>query len=184
MSTKNKTSRRKAGKSPRRRGVGISTTRKRSSKNRLGTGFACSISIVQAVEGKGREVSTSVESMISERRGGGPRERSTAATAARNLVKGLNLETIAASLGSLASTHRLTIVHRLMEGPAGYGQLREATKLQAGPLYHHIGFLRLAGVVGPKSRDVYELTESGRRLALLSVLVPKLLRSRAKQHRA
>ncbi len=181
MSTKNKTNRRKAGKSLRRRGVGISTTRKRSSKNRLGTGFACSISIVQAVEGKGREVSTSVESMISERRGGGPRERSTAA---RNLVKGLNLEKIAASLGSLASTHRLTIVHRLMEGPAGYGQLREATKLQAGPLYHHIGFLRLAGVVGPKSRDVYELTESGRRLALLSVLVPKLLRSRAKRHRA
>jgi len=79
-------------------------------------------------------------------------------------------------MAALGSPHRLRILMKLLEGPGTYQTLRKATGLQAGPLYHHIGQLRLAGLVGPKQRDLYELTRGGRNLALVAMVLPQLAR--------
>ena len=51
-------------------------------------------------------------------------------------------------------------------GGATYADLKAATQLQPGPLYHHINGLRLAGLIGPKTRGRYVLTEMGVQAAL------------------
>ena len=43
---------------------------------------------------------------------------------------------------------------KLLDGPATYRALKRMTKLEAGPLYHHINQLRLAGLILPKQRDL------------------------------
>jgi predicted transcriptional regulator len=58
------------------------------------------------------------------------------------------------------------IMAKLLEGPATYRSLQRVTRLKPGPLYHHINQLRLAGLMLPKQRDVYELTRGGRNLIL------------------
>ena len=120
------------------------------------------------------------DSMLSGRRNG--EATSTAvAKAAKRLVQRCNPRETASLLASMSNPHRLVILHRLLQGPATYRQLQATCKLKAGPLYHHISSLRLAGLVGPKTRDYYELSEVGLRLTLLSGLVPKLARARGKR---
>jgi len=62
----------------------------------------------------------------------------------------------------------------LLEGPAVYKSLSKVTGLGAGPLYHHINCLRLAGLIRPPQRDVYELTRGGRNMILLVMALDKL----------
>ena len=157
------------------------TGRSQTSKTRIrksgATGWDCSIRLEHAVEGVLSRVEVHADSILSTRRNGMPTSNAVA-RAAKKLVQRCNPRETAALLASMSSPHRLVILHRLLQGPATYAQLQATCKLKAGPLYHHVGSLRLAGLVGPKTRDCYELTEVGLRLTLLSVLVPKLARAR------
>ena len=70
---------------------------------------------------------------------------------------------------------RARLLAKMLEGPCTYRSLASTTKLGAGPLYHHIQQLRLAGLILPKQRDLYELTRAGRNLILtMSLLGPML----------
>ncbi len=80
------------------------------------------------------------------------------------------------ALAALGNDQRVKIMAKLLEGPAIYRSLQRVTKLRAGPLYHHINQLRLAGLILPKQRDLYELTRGGRNLILTAMVVGPLIR--------
>jgi len=74
---------------------------------------------------------------------------------------------------ALGHVQRVKIIRKLLEGPTTYQALKRLTKLKPGPLYHHVNQLRLAGLILPKQRDLYELTRAGRNLMLgMMVLAP------------
>lgn len=74
---------------------------------------------------------------------------------------------------ALGHVQRMRIIRKLLDGPAIYQALKHLTKLKPGPLYHHINQLRLAGLILPKQRDLYELTRAGRNMAMgIMVLAP------------
>jgi predicted transcriptional regulator len=80
---------------------------------------------------------------------------------------------------ALGHVQRMRIIRKLLEGPTTYQALKRLTKLKAGPLYHHVNQLRLAGLILPKQRDLYELTRAGRNAVLgIMVLVPMMRDSR------
>ncbi len=80
------------------------------------------------------------------------------------------------SLAAVGHLQRAQILSKLLEGPATYRALQRVTKLKAGPLYHHINQIRLAGLILPKQRDLYELTRGGRNLILTVMAVGPLIR--------
>ena len=81
---------------------------------------------------------------------------------------------IARILASVGHSARLRILWLLLKGPAVYRAVQRATGLQPGPLYHHINQLRLAGLIRPKQRDLYELTRGGRNVVLIATALNKL----------
>ena len=81
------------------------------------------------------------------------------------------------SLAALGNTVRARILVKLLREKATYNDLQKATKLQAGPLYHHINQLRMAGLIGPKQRDTYELTRGGRNLIMIIAAAAPLIRN-------
>jgi len=99
-------------------------------------------------------------------------------TPSTQAVSGARTARVARVLAALASVHRLQILTKLLEGPGTYGTLQKATRLKAGPLYHHIGQLRIADLIGPKERDLYDLTRGGRNLALVALALPRLMQDR------
>ena len=162
------------------------TLSRRSSRSakvtRSATGWDCVLRITHALDGKREWVEARADSLLAHRKNNGSVE-DTAAQAARRMVRSADRAEIAALMTGLANPHRLAILHSLLEGPANYQHLLSATQLTAGPLYHHISELRLAGLIGPKARDTYELTELGKRLTVLSVLLPKLARAKPQRRR-
>ncbi len=86
-----------------------------------------------------------------------------------------NLAQVLAALGHAA---RVVILNKLLEGPGTYRSLRRTTNLLAGPLYHHINQLRLAGLLRPKERDLYQLTRGGRNLIVAAMALGPLSRDR------
>ncbi len=80
------------------------------------------------------------------------------------------------ALAAVGHPQRLNIMVKLLEGPATYRALQKVTKSKAGPLYHHVSQLRLAGLILPKQRDLYELTRGGRNLILTVAAVGGLIR--------
>ena len=80
------------------------------------------------------------------------------------------------ALASAGHPQRAALLRKLLEGPATYRALQKATKLKAGPLYHHISQLRLAGLILPKQRDLYELTRGGRNLILAVIVMGPMVR--------
>lgn len=78
-------------------------------------------------------------------------------------------------LGSaLGHAGRVKILVKLLEGPATYGTLVKVTQMKAGPLYHHVNQLRLAGLIRPKERDLYLLTRGGRNVLLIGLAMCQL----------
>lgn len=71
------------------------------------------------------------------------------------------------TLAALGHSARLRILETLLESPATYQTLKNATGLAAGPLYFHINQLRLAALILPKERNLYEITRGGRNLLAL-----------------
>ena len=80
------------------------------------------------------------------------------------------------ALAAVGHTARVRLLAKMLEGPATYRTLQRQTKLKPGPLYHHINQLRLAGLILPKQRDLYELTRGGRNLILSVIVLGPLLR--------
>ncbi|HEY3242656.1 MAG TPA: hypothetical protein VGM03_04815 [Phycisphaerae bacterium] len=91
----------------------------------------------------------------------------TAAFGARRAVARVDWRRLSARLAAAGSQPRLRMLAKLLEGPGTYRALQRLTGLKVGPLYHHINALRLAGLLGPKQRDLYELTRAGRNLILI-----------------
>lgn len=83
-----------------------------------------------------------------------------------------------AAIGHVA---RARILTKLLEGPATYAALQRATKLKAGPLYHHINQLRLTGLILPKQRDLYELSRGGRNLAVVALTLGPMIGDRRRR---
>lgn len=137
----------------------------RTGRNRLG----CWIRLDLGLDGSKRAFEVRVRSAGSK----GKRSCS------RALFKGVDQAALAQVLCSLGHPLRLAIAKRLLDGPCRYGDLAESVGVRAGPLYHHISSMRLAGLISTASgRDQYELTPRGIRLA---VLIPGIARlSRAK----
>lgn len=96
----------------------------------------------------------------------------------RSAVSRHRLRGVAEVLAAVASVHRVKMLAKLLEGPATYRALQKVTGLKAGPLYHHVAQLRLAGLIGPKQRDLYDLTRGGRNVALAVMTLPRLARDR------
>ena len=86
-----------------------------------------------------------------------------------------------AAMMALGHVQRGRMMGKLLEGPATYRALQKVTALKAGPLYHHINQLRLAGLILPKQRDLYELTRGGRNLILAAMLLGPAVRDRRRR---
>ena len=82
---------------------------------------------------------------------------------------------LAGFIEAVASSHRLTILSKLIQGPATFRALTKATRLKVGPLYHHVNRLRIAGLIAPKERDLYRVTRSGRDAMLILLAMLPLL---------
>ncbi len=80
-----------------------------------------------------------------------------------------------AALAAVGHQQRGKLLSKLLEGPATYQALKKVTKLSPGPLYHHINQLRLAKLIFPKQRDLYELTRGGRNLILIAQAIGPLI---------
>ena len=80
-------------------------------------------------------------------------------------------------LSAVASNRRLTMLKAMLAGANSYGKLRKAVGLSAGPLYYHLRELKSADLVAEGLRDVYELTQRGRRLLLIADCAVKLVAS-------
>ena len=150
--------------------------------SRTATGWDCVLRITHALDGKREWIEARADGLIAHRKNNGSVD-DTAAQAARRMVRRADRAEIATLMTGLANPHRLAILHSLLEGPANYQHLLSVTQLTAGPVYHHISELRLAGLIGPKARDTYELTELGNRLAVLSLLLPKLAKAKPQRRK-
>ena len=85
------------------------------------------------------------------------------------------------AMAAVGHAVRLKFLGRLLDGPATYQSLKHSTKLKPGPLYHHINQLRLAGLILPKQRDLYELTRGGRNLVIALSLIGPLIGDRRRR---
>ena len=92
------------------------------------------------------------------------------ATVGRGVSKSLAGRACAA-FAALGHAARMVVLRKLLAGPATYRALQRATRMKAGPLYHHINQLRLAGLLLPKQRDLYELTRGGRNVLLAAAVI-------------
>ena len=85
------------------------------------------------------------------------------------------------AFAALGNSARVVILQLLLDGPATYRALQRTTGLAAGPLYHHVNQLRLAGLILPKQRDLYELTRGGRNLYSAALAVASLALDRRRR---
>ncbi len=136
----------------------------------------CAVLVV-VQERVGQELDESIETCalgdgsVMEKRGRGAKRPSR-----RGKRGGRISATTCRALAAVGHVQRSRIMAKLLEGPATYRTLQRVTKLKAGPLYHHINQLRLAGLMLPKERDLYELTRGGRNLILTVMAMGKLIR--------
>ncbi len=108
---------------------------------------------------------------------GGGRQSAQQSDASRSLLTSADCDAFAA----IGHPVRARLLRLLLDGPATYKSLRTHLELAAGPLYHHINQLRLAGLILPKSRDLYELTRGGRNLLAVAMAVTKLMHDRRRR---
>lgn len=96
----------------------------------------------------------------------------------RPIVPAESLQAAARRIQAVASSVRLKILVHLLAGPSTYAHLKKATSLAAGPLYFHLGRLRLAGLIGPAERNLYVLTKEGRIFLAGILLIEAVLSKR------
>jgi DNA-binding HxlR family transcriptional regulator len=137
--------------------------------------MAAVVAVAEAVGGKW-DLVCAVTDHTETNRSANTAVHSRGARPRRSLGTGGEARRLAAVLSALGSAYRVQILVKLLEGPGTYRTLQKATRLKAGPLYHHVAQLRLAGLIGPKERDLYELTRGGRNLILVVLTLPKLIK--------
>ncbi len=98
------------------------------------------------------------------------------ARAVKAIASKTRREKLSATLAALAHPTRVSLVVKLLEGPATYRALQKVSGAKAGPLYHHINQLRLAGLIMPKERDLYALTRGGRNVVLGTLVLMSVAR--------
>jgi DNA-binding HxlR family transcriptional regulator len=143
----------------------------RTAKKKLGMRVLCKVTVRDE---NGSKVSR-VETAVGEGRvpASWSLERRREALGAR-LRRKVCVDRVAPMMGVLGSRHRLQILGRLAGGAATYRGLVKSTGLSAGPLYHHVNQLRLAGLVRPKERDLYEITPRGLRCLLMAAALGRI----------
>jgi DNA-binding transcriptional ArsR family regulator len=82
---------------------------------------------------------------------------------------------LARLFSALANPHRIAMLNAMFAGAGTYAQLAEQLGLKAGPLYHHVRELRLAGLVALQQRDLYRLTDRGKDALMLASCFHSLL---------
>lgn len=122
-----------------------------------GYGVSTYIAIVES-EGKQRRRRVGGISKVYKRPAQRPRHK---------FVDQMSSEDLAKLLSAFAHPHRVAIIKAIFAGAGHYADLREKVPLKAGPMYHHLRELRLAGVLADGPRDVYELTQIGRDALLI-----------------
>jgi hypothetical protein len=138
--------------------------------------------LVAVVEGTGGDWDIAVvcaDKTVDAQSGGGA--EAAVGRAARSLASRGQRVKLAGVLAAMGSEHRLRILLKLLEGAATYRTLQKATGLKVGPLYHHIAQLRLMSLVGPKQRDLYELTRAGRNVTLAALMLAPLAADRKRR---
>jgi DNA-binding HxlR family transcriptional regulator len=83
-------------------------------------------------------------------------------------VEAVSDEATAKLLSAFGHPQRVAIMKAIFSGAGTYADLREKVPLKAGPMYHHLRELRLAGVLADGARDVYRLTPRGRDALILA----------------
>ena len=84
-------------------------------------------------------------------------------------------ERIAKLCTAMANPRRVAMLKAIFTGAGSYAELSERLGLKAGPLYHHVRELRLAGLLELAQRDTYRLTDYGKYALLLACLSESLL---------
>ncbi|MFQ6048072.1 MAG: helix-turn-helix domain-containing protein [Phycisphaerae bacterium] len=79
---------------------------------------------------------------------------------------------------ALGHPHRLAILKAILTGADSYQQLRDRVGLKAGPLYHHVRELRLAGLLELGGRDSYHLSQLGQDVVLLACSLARMVSKR------
>jgi len=82
---------------------------------------------------------------------------------------------LARLFNALANPHRIAILGAMLAGAGTYAALTEQLGLKAGPLYHHVRELRLAGLIAVGQRDAYRLTDRGKNAVMLASCFDSLL---------
>ncbi|UCG16895.1 MAG: winged helix-turn-helix transcriptional regulator [Phycisphaerales bacterium] len=145
-----------------------------------GRGLAAMVAVVEGT-GRGWDRSVVVIDQAGGARTEGAGPEAAVSRAAKAVAFRVRQAELAGVLAALGSRHRLRIMLKLLEGAATYRTLQKVAGLQAGPLYHHIAQLRLAGLIGPKQRDLYQLTRAGRDVLLAALLLGPLARDRRRR---
>jgi DNA-binding transcriptional ArsR family regulator len=91
------------------------------------------------------------------------------------LVSHMANDAIARLFTAFAHPQRVSIMKAIYTGAASYADLREKVGLKAGPMYHHIKELRLAGVVSDGPRDLYRLTPRGEKALIVVCSMSSIL---------
>jgi len=86
------------------------------------------------------------------------------------LLDSVNESALARALAGLGQRRRVAVLRAILSGANTHAALRQATRLDAGPLYHHLRSLERAELVRFVERNRYDVTPFGRDLiALLTV---------------
>ena len=115
-------------------------------------GVATVLALVEA-QGRERRVRVGGLRQLYRRPAQRPRHKLTEHTSDREMAK---------LLSAFGHPQRVAIAKAIYAGAHRYASLRESVDLKAGPMYHHLRELRLAGVLADGPRDAYELTDRGR----------------------
>ena len=92
--------------------------------------------------------------------------------ARQKLIEAQDLAAAARAMNAMGHPQRVALLQAMLTGAGSHAELRERTGLKAGPMYHHLRELRLAGFLEDGPRDVYRLTRRAQDLfwVVLAVL--------------
>jgi len=167
-----------AGKGARPR-VRKKGSRKRGGQKVLSDGCSATVEVVEIAGAEKDEGASSVTCAVAPV-GGTKKGRKRAKGGAK--PKGQRVSAVTCrAMAAVGHEVRAKLLVKLLEGPATYKALKRVAKQEAGPLYHHISQLRLAGLILPKQRDLYELTRGGRNLILVVLAMSPLVRDRRRR---
>ena len=79
----------------------------------------------------------------------------------QKLLRGLDQPRMARVFAALGSPRRLAMLGAIFDGAGSYAELVRRLNMKAGPLYHHVRELRLAGLLESDARDSYRLSKRG-----------------------